>query len=98
MSEKRVPDKWIYLPLLIVSCVSFLFEIVLTRLFAIAQFYHFAFMIVSFALLGTGVSGSFFTIIPIIHEENIPPDDSPDLRWLRCFYLDRLFAVQSLAF
>ncbi|MEN6393341.1 MAG: hypothetical protein ABFD53_06005, partial [Anaerolineaceae bacterium] len=36
-----------------ISAASIAFEINLTRLFSIAQFYHFAFMIVSTALLGS---------------------------------------------
>ncbi|HLE90726.1 MAG TPA: hypothetical protein VI753_06215 [Anaerolineales bacterium] len=36
----------------------------MTRLFSVAQFYHFAFMIVSIALLGFGASGTTLTIFP----------------------------------
>jgi len=32
-------------------------QITLTRIFSVAQFYHFAFMIVSLAMLGTGPVG-----------------------------------------
>ncbi len=38
-----------------------IFEIVLTRVFAITQFHHFAFVTVSLALLGFGASGSLLT-------------------------------------
>lgn len=48
----------IYLGLFLLSASTLVFEINLTRLFSIAQFYHFAFMIVSLALLGFGASGS----------------------------------------
>ena len=64
-------DLWIYISLLTLSCATFLFEITLTRLFAIAHFYHFAFMVVSLALLGTGASGSFLSLFPVIGRENI---------------------------
>lgn len=40
------------------------FEIALTRVFAIAQFYHFAFLSVSLALLGLGASGSALSVFP----------------------------------
>lgn len=40
------------------------FEIVLTRVFAVTQFYHFAFLTVSLALLGYGASGSALTASP----------------------------------
>jgi hypothetical protein len=40
------------------------FEITLTRIFAVAQWYHFAFMAVSVALLGFGASGTALAIWP----------------------------------
>ena len=39
-------------------------EVVLTRLFAVAQFYHFAFLAVSLGLLGFGASGSVLAVAP----------------------------------
>jgi hypothetical protein len=49
------------LPLLIalVSGASVAYEILLMRLFSIIQWHHFAYMIISLALLGYGVSGVF---------------------------------------
>jgi hypothetical protein len=41
-----------------------IFEIALTRVFAITQFYHFAFLTVSMALLGFGASGSALATFP----------------------------------
>jgi hypothetical protein len=48
----------IRLSLFLLSAATLAFEINLTRLFSVAQFYHFAFMIVSVALLGFGASGT----------------------------------------
>ena len=39
-------------------------EVVLTRIFAVAQFHHFAFLAVSLALLGYGASGTVLTVLP----------------------------------
>lgn len=50
--------------LLLLSAACLAYEINLTRLFSVAQFYHFAFMIVSIALLGFGASGTFLAIFP----------------------------------
>jgi hypothetical protein len=50
--------------LFLLSAAALVFEINLTRLFSVAQFYHFAFMIVSLALLGYGASGAFLAIAP----------------------------------
>jgi hypothetical protein len=53
------------LSLFLLSVATFTFEISLTRLFSVAQFYHFAFMIVSIALLGYGISGTTLAIFPL---------------------------------
>jgi hypothetical protein len=54
------------LSLFLLSAATLAFEINLTRLFSVAQFYHFAFMIVSIALLGFGASGAALTIFPAL--------------------------------
>ena len=54
----------IYLGVFLLSASTLAFEIVLTRLFSIAQFYHFAFMTVSLALLGAGASGTALSVFP----------------------------------
>lgn len=58
------------LGLLLLSAAALAFEINLTRLFSVAQFYHFAFMIVSIALLGFGGSGTFLAIFPSLGLRN----------------------------
>lgn len=58
------------LSLFLLSAATLAFEINLTRLFSVAQFYHFAFMIVSIALLGFGASGTALTIFPALQKEN----------------------------
>jgi len=50
--------------LFLLSAATLTFEINLTRLFSVTQFYHFAFMIVSIALLGFGASGTYLAISP----------------------------------
>jgi len=52
--------------LFLLSASSLAFEIVLTRILSVGQFYHFAFMIVSLALLGYGASGTALAIFPKI--------------------------------
>ena len=52
--------------LFLISAATLTFEITLTRLFSVAQFYHFAFMIVSIALLGFGASGTALTLFPTL--------------------------------
>lgn len=48
----------------LLSAVVLLVQVTLTRLFSIAQFYHFAFLVISLALLGFGVSGSILAVWP----------------------------------
>jgi hypothetical protein len=59
-------ERNIRLSLFLLSAATLAFEINLTRLFSVAQFYHFAFMIVSIALLGFGASGTALTIFPAL--------------------------------
>jgi hypothetical protein len=59
----------IRLSLFLLSTATLAFEINLTRLFSVAQFYHFAFMIVSIALLGFGASGTALTVFPALQRE-----------------------------
>lgn len=59
-----------YLGLFVLSAATLAFEVNLTRLFSVAQFYHFAFMIVSLALLGFGASGTFLSLFPHLRERN----------------------------
>ena len=62
-------SKTSHLGLFLLSASALAFEISLTRWFSVAQFYHFAFMIVSLALLGYGASGTFLTIFPGIKDK-----------------------------
>src|SRR5882762_10489231 len=43
----------------LISAGLLAYEVLLTRLFAIIQWHHFAYMVISIALLGYGVSGTF---------------------------------------
>jgi spermidine synthase len=58
-----------YLGLGLLSAATLAFEITLMRVFSVAQFYHFAFMIVSLALLGFGASGTALTFFPQVVEQ-----------------------------
>jgi hypothetical protein len=53
-----------YVGLFLLSAATLAFEVNLTRIFSVAQFYHFAFMVVSLALLGFGASGTFLSLFP----------------------------------
>lgn len=70
----------------LLSAGTLAFEITLTRIFAVAQWYHFAFMAVSVALLGFGASGTALTLWD-------EPAKSPE-RWMAP--LSGAFAVTLL--
>ncbi|HLE15389.1 MAG TPA: hypothetical protein VI776_11615 [Anaerolineales bacterium] len=53
----------------VLAAGALLLESTLTRLLAVAQFYHFAFLAVSLALLGFGASGSLLTLRPGLLED-----------------------------
>lgn len=46
------------------AAATLLLETTLTRLLAVAQSYHFAFLVVSLALLGFGASGTLLSLVP----------------------------------
>jgi len=48
------------------SAAVLAYEILLMRLFAIVHWHHFAFMIISIALLGYGASGTFLMLLPSV--------------------------------
>lgn len=49
----------INISLFLISFSLFIYQVSLLRILSVADFYHFAFLIVSIALLGFGISGSF---------------------------------------
>jgi len=58
----------------LLAAASLLLETSLTRLFAVSQYYHFAFLVVSLALLGYGASGSILVLakkLPTFHKITI---------------------------
>ncbi|MEA3417945.1 MAG: SAM-dependent methyltransferase [Campylobacterota bacterium] len=55
---KRLP----YLSIALISASALSYEILLMKLFSIIQWHHFAYMIISLALLGYGASGTFLTL------------------------------------
>ena len=57
-----------YFSILLMSTATLAWEIILTRVFAITQFYHFAFLAVNVALLGFGASGTALSLRPGLTE------------------------------
>ena len=67
------PTAGLYACVLLVSAATLLLEIALTRIFAVTQGYHFAFLAISLALLGFGASGTALAIVPNLATRDVRP-------------------------
>ncbi len=82
------PSIGFLLALALISAATLAYEILLMRLFSIIQWHHFAYMIISVALLGYGVSGALLTLVR----------EGVRRRFALAFVLNGLlFAVSSIA-
>ncbi|HEU0006755.1 MAG TPA: hypothetical protein VFS12_12255 [Terriglobia bacterium] len=54
----------IYLAVFLISASILMLELVLTRIFSVKLYYHYAFMVISLALLGSGASGVYVYLFP----------------------------------
>jgi hypothetical protein len=52
----------LFLATLLISAAAIGYEILLMRVLSIVQWHHFAYMIISLALLGYGASGTFIAL------------------------------------
>ena len=59
-----VRSRRIYLAVFLVSASILMLELVLTRIFSVKLYYHYAFMVISLALLGSGASGVYVYLFP----------------------------------
>lgn len=59
--EKRTLGS-LYISISLISAAALAYEVLLMRLLSIIQWHHFAYMIISLALLGYGVSGTLLTL------------------------------------
>ncbi len=61
MTDNQAPTPPL-LSIFILSAAALAYEVLLIRLFSIVHWHHFAFMVISIALLGYGASGSLITV------------------------------------
>jgi hypothetical protein len=62
-----------HLGIFFISAGALLFEVSLTRIFSVSRWYHFAFMVVSIALLGFAASGSLLNFYPNLRNSRNAP-------------------------
>ena len=82
----------------LISCAALANEILLTRFFAIVHWYHFAYMMISLALLGFGASGTFLFVARGWLLRRFAPAFSANLLLFGCFALLGPMIVQALPF
>ena len=61
--EARAPGVLLLAAVALLSAATLGYEVLLTRLLAIVQWHHFAFLVISTALLGFGASGAFLVVV-----------------------------------
>ena len=59
---KDIPPKILRYSIALVSAAALAYEILLMKIFSIVQWHHFAYMVISLALLGYGISGTFIAL------------------------------------
>ena len=62
------------------SLATLLYEINLTRLYSVTQYYHFAFLVIGFAMFGFGASGTCFALYPQLSRRT-------PMKWMAAFCL-----------
>ena len=63
MDSPLVRDRNLLAALFLVALSTVMFEVLLTMIFSLTLWYHFAFMAISLALFGSGASGVFIYIV-----------------------------------
>ncbi|MFQ5605699.1 MAG: hypothetical protein ACE5HS_20715 [bacterium] len=58
----KYPSGFLYAAIFLLTCGTLIYELSLIRLFSVAHHYHFAFLVVSIAMLGLGAAGVYVTI------------------------------------
>ena len=64
--------KWVYAGIFCLAGSIILFQIAMTRVFAIMMWHHFTYMVISMALLGFGAAGSIMTARREVRREGSP--------------------------
>ena len=64
MNVRTTVDKWSYAGLFMVTLATLMYEILLTRIFSVTMWYHFAFVAVSVAMFGMTVGAVAVYVLP----------------------------------
>ncbi|MCI0620909.1 MAG: hypothetical protein L0387_04430 [Acidobacteria bacterium] len=61
---QSLPGRRVCFAVFVISASILMLELVLTRIFSVKLYYHYAFMVISLALLGSGASGVYVYLFP----------------------------------
>ncbi|MGE5807450.1 MAG: hypothetical protein ACM34M_16760, partial [Ignavibacteria bacterium] len=62
MNQSRIPPARLSASVLLLSIALISYQLLLIQILSIVQWYHFAYMIISVALLGFGAAGTFLSV------------------------------------
>ncbi|MHC4265177.1 MAG: spermine/spermidine synthase domain-containing protein [Planctomycetota bacterium] len=68
--------------LFVLAMAVLMIEICLTRIFSVLSWHHFAYLIISLALLGFGAAGSYLTVAKRFNDEQIKPERLAWFAWM----------------
>lgn len=71
LSPEKANTLLTYGGIFFLSLATLTYQVSLTRIFSVAQWYHFAFMVISIALLGFGASGTFLMVFPSLVKKEL---------------------------
>src|SRR5690349_14301237 len=69
------PNAWVYGGLFFVTLATLMHEILLTRIFSVTMWYHFAFMAISIAMLGMTLGAIVVYVRPSLFAQGTPADN-----------------------
>ncbi len=87
-----------YYSLSLLSAAALAYEILLMRLFSIIQWHHFAYMIISLALLGYGVSGTVLAVTQHLWRKRFAPVYLANLVLFGAFAVGSYLIAQKVPF
>jgi hypothetical protein len=73
-AKEAQPNGWVYGGLFFVTLATLMHEILLTRIFSVTMWYHFAFMAISIAMLGMTLGAIVVYVRPGLFAERAPAD------------------------
>jgi hypothetical protein len=94
LTKPKIADNrmtWYYLGIGTISGATLLLEVTMTRIFSVAFFNHYAFLIISTALFGFGFSGVFLSVLQALNKFDV---NKLLAFFSTCFALSTIFTLE----